>query len=89
MVHNNIIVQLGIRGICSKKIHLCYAPVLKVQSHYVLKFTNYSFKTLSKHMQYYSDYHTTWFSRCYKDQYTSSQLIGISPLQLILIDSQD
>jgi hypothetical protein len=36
---------IGMRGICSINLHLCYAPVIKVKSHYAFKFTNYSFKT--------------------------------------------
>ena len=82
-------IEIEMRGICSTKLHLCYAPVLKVQSHCAFKFTNYSFKTLSKHMQYYSDCHSTWLPISCEDQYTGSQLIGILPLQLVLIDSLD
>ena len=70
-------------------IHVAGAPVLKVQSHYAFKFTNYSFKTLSQHMQYYSDCPTTRLPISSEDLYTNARLIGISPLQLVLIDSLD
>ena len=41
---SQLIIGVGMRGICFKKLHLCRSPVLMVQSRSAFKFTNYSFK---------------------------------------------